>query len=181
MKKFLFAAAVILSLSLLISCAHSCQYWRQSPLYVYTPPELGSKFIVTMRSDCRIYITETELAPKYEVLFEDIQYSLASNPKNEIVFIACEDPLFSTSEGLSVGDPLSDVRLHSRDAIVFEENFAFFVSLPSGWYAAFVPRNMSDYEDLPADATISFFFKRLAKGMNEKGEGIKKTQDEQEK
>lgn len=95
----------------------------------------------------------------YDIFLNDIKYTFVVR-EDKIVYIDTQDKNFKTSEGVTVGLPLSEVVSISNSKLAEERGWAFFVSLPSGWNAAFsVGDTMTDESPLE-DAPVEWLFKR---------------------
>lgn len=88
-----------------------------------------------------------------EISLNNIIYLVCINSSNKITYIETKDHNFQTTEGVSVGMPLNNVKQFTNSDLRIELGWASFLSLNSGWNAAF---------DLETDSssTVRWIFKR---------------------
>lgn len=96
--------------------------------------------------------------------YAGVQFKLAVDPDEMLVYIATEDPNFRTPEGLGINATLQEVLAAGGQAVTNEEGFHRFSKLPSGWYAAFPNSPPNDFGlptfDAPTELKVTAFFRR---------------------
>jgi hypothetical protein len=123
-------------------------------------PELGMKLPFNRRLTTLLMTGSARLEPAYDVEHHGLEFTVCPYRDMLIHYVSTNDPRFITSEGIAVGESLKRVLEISKGELITESGWAFYVSLKSGWSAAFVQgESMTEGELLP-DAKVNFLFKR---------------------
>ena len=123
-------------------------------------PEIGMKLPFKRRSTSLLMTGSGGLEPAYEVEHEGSEFTVCAYEDRLIHHVSTNDPRFRTPEGIAVGVSLKEVLELSKGKLVREPGWAFFVSLKSGWNAAFVQGESMTEGELSPDAKVRFLFKR---------------------
>ena len=139
-----------------------CQKARESSkrLKLKSEPELGMKLPFKRRSTSLLMTRSGSLEPAYEVEHEGLEFTVCAYKDMLIHHVSTKDPRFRTPEGIAVEVSLKEVLDVSKGKLVEESGWAFFVSLKSGWNAAFVQGESMTEGELSPDAKVRFLFKR---------------------
>jgi len=129
------------------------------------PPEIGdvlSKDAKPAKDNMHIMVDSAQIWPAYELIRDKISYTVGVDGHQTIAYISPHDsPLFKTPEGVTVGSPLSSVTAITKSPPIKRSGWAYYISLPSGWNAAFVTASSQGptADPLPTSAKVSFLFK----------------------
>ena len=123
-------------------------------------PQIKDDFYPKTDSISYLMISPSQYSKAYNVYCQNISYNIAINDLNKVIFISTQDEAFVTSENLMIGKLLSDVQSISKNKIITESGWAFYIPLESGWNAAFVEGKSMTSRMLKEDSKISFFFKK---------------------
>lgn len=123
-------------------------------------PELGMKLPFKGRSGVLLMTGSAGLEPAYEVEYNGLEFTVCAYEDMLIHHVSSNDTHFRTPEGIAVDESLKNVLEISKGKLVRERGWAFYVSLKSGWSAAFVQGESMTEGDLSPDAKVSFLFKR---------------------
>lgn len=130
-------------------------------------PSLGERLPsgaeeVTYQSRRAHVLTESgQTLDSYRILRDGINYIVGVDEKHKIAYItAGEEGAFKTREGISADSPLSSVLAVSKTRPIKVCGWGYYVSLPSGWNAAFVnsPEDPTPAR-LSSAAKVGFLFK----------------------
>jgi hypothetical protein len=145
---------------LLLLFAASSLSWSQ----VADLPNIGEKFEIYMRDGYLAAFSRRLLVPYVNRSYAGINFRLAVNSDEFLVFISTQDPNFRTPEHLGVGATSNEVFAAGGGAIVNEPGFPPYSPLPSGWCAQFPERSMNcvgfSLPDAPETLLVTGFFKR---------------------
>jgi hypothetical protein len=82
-------------------------------------------------------ISASQTAPGYNIKYKDIEYKIAVNGSNAIIFIYTEDPKFITAEKIRPGMPFTDAfKLAAKASVILESGWIGYIPFKSGWNAA---------------------------------------------
>lgn len=95
----------------------------------------------------------------FEYVIDHHQFLLTQNPKGLVNFIATDDTLVVTPEGVHVGLPIHEVSQLVEREIIKEPGWAYHIKMTSGWYAA-THVSPESLDSLSPSARIGFLFKR---------------------
>jgi hypothetical protein len=117
---------------------------------------------VTYQSGRAHVLTESgQTLDSYRILRDGIHYIVGVDQKRKIAYITGgEEGSFKTPEGISTDSPLSSVLAVTKSRPIKVPGWGYYVSLPSGWNAAFVnsPEEPTPPRLSPA-AKVGFLFK----------------------
>jgi len=88
-----------------------------------------------------------------------IKFSKCIDKDFYTIFRSTTDSNFKTSDGVSIGMSLNTVKIISKKQLVIEPDWAYYFPLKSGWNAAFMLDEKTDYQTIK-DSTVAFIFKR---------------------
>ncbi|MFZ1519299.1 MAG: hypothetical protein WAU11_11015 [Ignavibacteriaceae bacterium] len=151
---------LIFSLGILFSCSTLKTENINGTMIIEELPQIKDDFYPTTDSVSYLMISPSQFSKTYNVNSKNIFYNIAINDFNKVIFISTEDKSFITPEKLMIGNSLSDVQSISKNEIVIENGWANYITLESGWSAAFVEGKSMTSRMLKEDSKISFFFKR---------------------
>ena len=123
-------------------------------------PQINDDFYPQIESSIWILISSSQFSKAYLVIYDEIYYTIAVNDINKVSFISTEDELFISPESLKIGGSFADVKALTKNKVIKETGWAYYIPLESGWNAAFVEGEAMTDGILRADSEISFFFKR---------------------
>jgi hypothetical protein len=102
--------------------------------------------------------------PAYTIRHGKHDYIVCPDGENRMVYISPQSRRFATEEGVRIGDSFKKVRELADGAVQKHPGWAFVVSLPSGWNAAFTQgADMTDGE-LKEKTRVAFIFKSVDGG-----------------
>lgn len=122
-------------------------------------PAVGMKLPFNRRSTTLLMTGSGGLEPAYDVKHNGLEFTVCAHKDMLIHYVSTNDPRFLTPEGIAVEESLKRVLETSNGKLIKEPGWAFYVSLKSGWNAAFVQESMTEGELLP-EAKVRFLFKR---------------------
>jgi hypothetical protein len=84
------------------------------------------------------------LTPGFRADWNGVELTIGADMEEWVItYVATSDPAFRTSEGLSIGDTAARVLAISKGTVTKENDYVFYVKLPSGWNAQF---GQADYD-----------------------------------
>ena len=93
------------------------------------------------RSCCMIVYGSGGLSDEYRTTVDGITFTVGVHRTKDgqyrVDYVDTSDSLFVTPEGVRCGDTLASLSTHTTHSLVRPPGAAAFVSLPSGWCAAF--------------------------------------------
>jgi hypothetical protein len=127
-------------------------------------PRLGQKISLPSHSEL-LAISSAQMSPYTSLVVGEISYKMAVNEADEIIYIETWSDAFRTPEGLGPNSTLEQVLASGGHPVVYENGWAHFSVLPSGWCAAFFGSAWRgegiDLFAAPVSTTkVRFFFKR---------------------
>jgi len=131
---------------------------------VAKPPVIGQELLPRQRMTY-LLIAPGQMAPQDRITGKNIDFDVALDDSNRIIFISTRAPSFRTPEGLSPRATLKEVLAHGGSSVVYETGWAHYSVLPSGWCAAFLGADFDGNTFRPfqppgPDSKVAFFFKR---------------------
>jgi hypothetical protein len=131
---------------------------------IVKPPVIGQELPPKHRTTF-LMIASGQMAPQDRIVGKDVDFDVALDDQNRIIFISTKAPFFRTPEGLSLGVTLEEVLAHGGSPVIYETGWAHYSVLPSGWCAAFVGPS---YNKQPTQllqppqpkSKVDFYFKR---------------------
>ena len=96
----------------------------------------------------------------YNITVDNIDFFMAVDKDNKIIYIGTTDKNFITSEGINIGSTLQDVMNVSEKSMIKETGWAYYVPLPSGWNAAFTEGEEMTGEEPSEKSNVKWLFKR---------------------
>ena len=90
--------------------------------------------------------------------YKDIEYMYGVNDKYRINYIAIHDNKYITPEGCRIGSKISD---YNEGRTIWEESgWAYYITLNSGWNAAFTSGRTATERFDTNTVKVEFFFRR---------------------
>jgi len=113
-----------------------------------TPPRVGEAAHCEPTS--KLLIAAEFLAPSCEVAVAGIDYTVAFDDDEQVIYVGVSDPDFETEEGIQVGSTLEEVLETGAAPSVAEPGWVFHTRLPSGWRPTFTHGDSLTETPLPA-------------------------------
>ena len=125
---------------------------------------LGHKFQLPKNSELTL-ISSAQVWPSGIRSIGGIEYTIATDSNERVVFISTNSARFQTPEGLSTNSTLEQAQRMGGQNLVYEGGWQYYTCLPSGWCAAFYGIDQKggsiQVRNPPTNSTkIQFFFKR---------------------
>jgi len=122
--------------------------------------KVPASIIDNIQPDGLLMISASQLQTFYVSKYNNIEYDIAVDDQNIIIYIGTQDSNFVTEDKLRVGDPLALALENAISELMLESGWAYYVELKSGWKAMFTTGpHMTDSIPKP-DSPIRLFFKR---------------------
>lgn len=96
----------------------------------------------------------------HKIKSDNIEYKIAVDTNNKIVYIETKDNNFKTDEGIKIGTSLENVLELTSFNMLEEKGWAFYLPLNSGWNAAFVVGESMTNKKPDNDSKVKWFFKK---------------------
>ncbi len=111
---------------------------REPPaIQLSSVPELCEVVNPEIASETVTLSSSAQFRPLYVTTIGGIEYSLGLDDLNRVRYIAVDDPLFVTTDGVKAGWTRGQLESEFEVEIRCEPGWACFLALPSGWHAAF--------------------------------------------
>ena len=143
MRKHVFLGICLLGiLGIILSCSTEASenYIKVDKIKEFTL-EIGSiipqSFLDVNQSSTQILASPSQTFSKYNVLVKGIKYEIGVDSEKTIAFISTSDENFSTPENIRVGMGLMEALQISHADMLIEKGWASYLTLKSGWNAAF--------------------------------------------
>jgi hypothetical protein len=107
-----------------------------------------------------LMISSGSLEKCYEWSSSGARFQVAADASGTVVYLCTKDPSFRTPKGVRVGMPLNQALPLATDGLKKEPGWAYYVTLPSGWCAAFVHGQSMTEDDLPQASPVVWLFRR---------------------
>lgn len=110
-----------------------------------------------------ILVNAAQYYKALEVIIENIEYTIAVNESKEIVYISTKSDKFKTKEGLFIDSSLKECLQKSKNELLREKGWAYYIELESGWYAGFQEDKNNILAPPPNDSIkVAWFFKKTS-------------------
>jgi len=131
---------------------------------VVKPPVIGQELLPKHRMTY-LMIASGQMAPQDRVVGKNVDFDVALDDSNRIIFISTKAASFRTPEGLGPQATLRDVLAHGGSPVIYETGWAHYSVLPSGWCAAFLGaafdgNSFRPFQPPGPESKVDFFFKR---------------------
>jgi hypothetical protein len=118
------------------------------------PPTVCQSLTPTQASR-HVIVSGTGRWPMYRVVTPTVSFEVGIH-ESQVRYVQTADKRFRTPEKLALGSRLADVRHFVQDGLSYDPNWAYYVTLPSGWSVAFAPSPKAP----GGRAKIAWFFQR---------------------
>ena len=106
-------------------------------------------------------ISAAQLDPSYQVKVGEFEYNVATYPDSKLIrYIEIKDKGFVSEEGAHTGMTLSEISKLTTENLIEERGWAYYVPLPSGWFAAFCVGQGCTSGAVVNSSVVSWLFKR---------------------
>ena len=125
-------------------------------------PYIGETFPILKRTSL-LMIGPSQASPSTKIVNHGIEYTVAVDNSDEIIYISTDSPAFHTPEGFSLGSNLEEILASGGSEVVYETGWAHYSVLPSGWCAAFygdLVNNKQLFSPPIGTSKVSYYFKR---------------------
>jgi hypothetical protein len=169
------ALALVLASFGLVAChttrRHTPSYPCVAPVInLQSVPGLGERLRNVGQSCTSTFAASAQTWPSYEAVVAGVKFTIGVDDENVVRFVATNDPMFTSPEGLHVRDAVAAaVAASPAESIRQERGWGYFIRLPSGWYA-FIDDSRLDASGrvdlnlgtrpLRGDAHVAMFFQR---------------------
>ena len=131
---------------------------EETELNLRTLPKIGEQIRGPLpETRIRILAASSQMYPSYKVTNGGVVYTLGLDRQGVTRYLATSDPKFATPEGVRAGWSLAELLQTFGGTVAYEQGFAHFVRLPSGWNASF---EYGTSIEEPEKAKVSWFFQR---------------------
>ena len=130
-------------------------------MIIMSIPEVGTKLNTEKISTFdQMLVSSGQFYPGYHLIVGGIKFEVAINREQIIKYVSTDNPKFKTGEGVSVENTLAQVLKKTKGKTKKEAGWAFFVTLKSGWNAAFTQGNTMTEGELDSGSKVKWLFKR---------------------
>jgi len=120
------------------------------------------KYSLLKDTEYSVMTTASSLKKGYKLLVDDIEYSVAVDDNNRIIYITTSDIDFKTPEGISIDkSTYNDALKHTSTGIVIEGGMArCYIPLNSGWNAVVEEIDFIHFIEIPLNNKVIYLFKK---------------------
>jgi len=135
---------------------------------IVKPPVIGQELPAKIRRSY-LMIASGQIAPQDRIVGKGLDFDVALDELNRIIFISTKDPTFRTPEGIGPQATLEEVLAHGGSPVIYETGWAHYSMLPSGWCAGFYGASYNEkglqlFQAPASRSKVDFIFKR--KGLS---------------
>ena len=159
MKKYYFIFCALFLILFFPTCSSSYKL-EDNYLILEKLPELNDLFKYQIKTESYLLTLSGQSSKSFDIVYNNIHYSISTNDSNKIIFISTNDTNFITADKIKIGTPLSEFPDHYSPSVNKEAGWAYFIKLKSGWNAAFTEGESMTNKPLTQKSKVSFFFKR---------------------
>jgi hypothetical protein len=114
----------------------------------------------------QIMAQSAQMWPEWKLTCDDVLFTLGVDDGGIIRFVRTRSPKVITPDGIRVGDTYSSVMQKTGKSVILEPGWAWYVELPSGWYAVIAAPSIDpkDVVSPPSDSPVVAVFQRIGYG-----------------
>lgn len=115
---------------------------------------------IIKRPDTLLNTSSGSMSPYHTVLINNIPFKLVTSSDADTIFLSTDDPRFTVHERFKIGQPWKEIDSKTRENLIIEPGWGYYIPLKSGWNLLFRESSLSGSK-YPADSSkITSIFKR---------------------